>query len=226
MSDSISARTLQLIDHSLGLTEKGGPGSGHWGHRGRKGKRGGSARSGAGAPAPRSTLSQKDYVTSLPNAQEEAVRDYVEGDYKPINAYLRAGTESDEMDVRAAVKGIDVAMASAPPLTTATLYRGLAKPPAEMGMKVGEVWRDDGFTSTTKSSRYMYEELSGLKTRARIKLPKKIRSDIRGLEIFRMGLRKQRKNEQEILLARGTSFKVVSIEKSGKYTDVVLEVVE
>lgn len=205
--------------------EMGSRRSGNWGHRGRPGKRGGSAR--RGAAAPRSTLSQKDYMTSLPSTQEEAVSDYVISAYKPINAYLRAGTESDQMDVRAAVEGIDAAMDSVPPLTSATLYRAMAVSPAEMGMKVDDIWQDEGFMSTTKSSRYLYTELSDLKTRVRIKLPKKIRADVRGLEIFRMGLRKQRKNEQEILLDRGTSFKVVSInEKGGGYTDVLLEVIE
>jgi len=202
----------------------GGKGSGHWRHAGRKGKRGGSVGRG-GAAAPRSTVSHKDYITSLPSTQEEAVSDYVIGAYKPINAYLRAGTESE--GVRTAVEGIDAAMDSAPPLTSATLYRAMAVSPAEMGMKEGDIWQDEGFMSTTKSSRYIYETLGDLKTRVRIKLPKKVRADVRGLEIFRMGLRKQRKNEQEILLDRGTSFKVVSInEKGGGYTDVLLEVIE
>jgi len=217
------------IDFYVGKSEveKGGPGSGHWGHKGRKGERGGSAPSGAAATtAPRSVSSQKDYVTSLPKSQMQAVRGYVMGDYKDINAHLREGIDSEEMDVRAAIESMDAAMASAPPLKNATLYRAMVKSPDEIGMSVGEVWQDKGFTSTTKSAAYMYKELADLKTRVQIKLPKKVRQSVRGLEVFNMDLPKRQKKEQEILLDRSTSFSIRSIEKAGMYTNVVMEIVE
>jgi len=216
------AKSLQILlediistTKELSLRLKGGPGSGHRGHSGRPGKRGGSV-SGVG----RSTLSPRDYVGALPESQREAVVNYTASGYKEVNKHLRKGTEATD-ETLGIVAELDQVMLSAPPITNATLYRALGSSPEELGMVVGDIYQDDAFVSTTKSSAYMYKELSRLPTRATIKLPKRTRSSVQGIAAHYLS---KKKVEQEILLARGTRFLVKSISKQGKYNHVTLEV--
>lgn len=105
----------------------------------------------------------------------------------------------------------------------------------DMDFKVGEVFTDNGFMSTTASKSFANEFLAGtgkpgaVKNEIEIRIPK----GAKAIEMFskgnrvngdRLGPRSLLRKEKEILVQRGSSFNVISVTSTGRKSNkVVLE---
>lgn len=201
---------------ALVMALKGGPGSGNWGHSGRPGKRGGSA--------PKSSVII-DYKAADPQElnkyyalQErcgteidcEAVRMYTHSGYDVVNMQLRRGNYSKSTyasewrpnEVKELLNSLDKTFKTAPTVPENIIaYRGVAAE-AFAGLKPGDKFIDKGFVSTTLNPDEM---------RPGIKVEMRIPKGTKGIYVEKISAVS---SEMELLLNRGTKFKLVSYESS------------
>jgi hypothetical protein len=147
-------------------------------------------------------------------SQKAAFQAFQDAGYAPINGALREGG-SAKPSVKAAIKEMDSAFKASGGLgESVTVYRGMAASHFD-SVAVGAIVKDKGFACTTtdkKIAAQFAKRANGVSVE--IRLPK-------GAKAMRIGkiTGKNMHNENEVLLGRGTKFKVVS--KSPK--SVVLE---
>jgi hypothetical protein len=147
-------------------------------------------------------------------SQKAAFQAFQDAGYAPINGALREGG-SAKPSVKAAIKEMDSAFKASGGLgESVTVYRGMAASHFD-SVAVGAIVKDKGFACTTtdkKIAAQFAKRANGVSVE--IRLPK-------GAKAMRIGkiTGKNMHNENEVLLSRGTKFKVVS--KSPK--SVVLE---
>lgn len=148
----------------------------------------------------------------LTQAQKKAIRDYTgngHGSYTTFNAYLR-GEGSGTTATKQAVVNIQAAMM---PLQENTLLkRGTGWPPGIASFKsnpqelVGKVFEDKGFVSSSVAGSGGH--FSGQPLQLVIEAPKGTPA------IFVNSISQYKNSENEMLLAAGTSFQVISVEKT------------
>ena len=153
---------------------------------------------------------------NLTKDQQRAVREYSGGRYRDINHTLR-GKDWSYSDTQELTDGLDGAFEHArttEPMTVRRRLKNATELFGQPGERVGKTFVDPGFTSTTEHDEggafFGQDELE-------IKLP----ADTPAL---RLGSLSMNPNEKEILLRRGTRFKVVSDEATPKGRRIALEV--
>ncbi len=169
---------------------------------------------------------QKNYAgwaDSLSKDEYKAVGRYRMNEYREINEALRGGKGEVPAKVKDRVALIDAALdrASTPEDVTAypdmTVHRGLGAD-VVAGMKPGEVFTDQGYISTSLNPEV--GEMYGTAT-MEIRVPK----GSKGAYITAIERRKDTGTEQEFLLPRGTSMRIVSVSDRDGKPHVVAEVV-
>lgn len=163
--------------------------------------------SGNAAPAGEvSTLSQKDYITQLDSADVKALKSYTMSGYKTLNKSLRSGGDLSDED-KSLQDSLDKSLSNAPVVKQKKVYRALYMSPDEMGMAVGDIYQDDGYMSTTKNARVLYELQPP--TRLTVKVP----PGTQGLEAHRISPKK----EEEILFGRGKRLSITNIKYNEEF---------
>lgn len=153
-----------------------------------------------------------EWKGGLTPAESSAITFYQSPGYQLMNGKLRGqdvkAPDADMKRAAAATKGLDSAIAKAPPLTrSTTVHRGFSK--EQFGsLKKGDTITDRGFVSTslTRSGAGMFGG-EGRGMLATITLP--------------AGTRAGAGSVKEIILPRGSSFRVVSAGKSGVALELV-----
>lgn len=210
--------------------------SGKWHTKKSSGLRGKQAAPTSRRPTPKSLQPAPSVIrTPTPPAPAPKFTDEMTegvGEYAEtigVNPYLRDGLYGDPSSpgFNNTIKQMDAAIDLSPPLKhDIDLYRGI---PTEFApkFKVGATIKDQGFTSTTKSRKYAKDFIEdsfgeGSGTRLKIMVPKGTKAldinTVPGREFSRMDWQK------EIVLKRGSSFRVESINPSG--TEVVLSLLK
>ena len=144
----------------------------------------------------------------LSSASVDAISEYQMSNYHEVNSGLRDGKVGREIEPY--VRAIDKGFSAAKPTDRALLvYRGISGDVVK-DLKPGKVIRDRGYTSTTVdgADAKIYGERV-----IKIGIPK-------GSKILAVGQVTGRKAEAEVLLPRGSRFRVIKI--SGKYIEVEL----
>lgn len=166
------------------------------------------------APSPvTATAAPVEYVTgnkahaasslSFTAREIEAFGNYTGAMYKTVNPRLRAG-KSVSSDDKEDLAIMDKAFAKASLSQAVTVYRGLA-PEIASKLTVGSSFKDGGFTSTStdKDIGRMYTNIGGGGSALmEIRVPK-------GAKAISVKSASQFTKENEILLNRGSSFRVV-----------------
>jgi hypothetical protein len=88
------------------------------------------------------------------------------------------------------------------------LYRGVSLTPEQLGLKVGSVYADPGFVSTTASRTLAGKYAKSGGTVFEIYTPA-------GSKALSIGTQAVIKSEQEVLMGPGSTFKVLSIKQRG-----------
>jgi hypothetical protein len=146
-----------------------------------------------------------DYTANLPAAQGIALGNYTGIGYRVINEYLRSGLGSEETlsYTKEHVAALDKAIEGAPPLKESlAVYRGMGGPLAK-AVAAGDEFVDNGFTSTSLSSSKAADfAFTPGEVVARIIVPAGYK-----------GLGTGAGTENEFILARGTKFRVLSVQE-------------
>jgi hypothetical protein len=142
-------------------------------------------------------------------------------DYTQINGYLRGETKRPTKATKQAVDGLDSSLDKSSVPEDTIVYRGLH--PSVLGGKpeslIGKTIQDKGYVSTSLS-RDVSKNFSN-DTIAEIRVPKGAKGG------YMDSVNKpEGQPEYELLLPRNSEFRVVSVEKSGKITNVVMELVQ
>lgn len=157
--------------------------------------------------------------SDLDDKQQKAVYDYTGGRFRDVNEALRtpdtARPYSDTQDI---IDRLDSAFADTPPLDgRVTVQRRVRSPQAmfgEVGSRKGDTFVDNGFVSTTSGQP---DPFFG-EAKVRIRVPK-------GGKILDVKASSNNPRENELLLPRGTRFKVVDDDVDGRGNrTIVLEV--
>lgn len=167
-------------------------------------------------PAPGGTKMDADKL-DLSKDQRFALREYSGGRYRDINHTLR-GKDWTYSDTQKLIDDLDAVFdkgaATTEPMTVRRRVQGAKHMFGEPGERVGKMFTDPGFISTTEhdegSTFFGQDELE-------IRLPT-------GTPAVRLGDTSQNANEREVLLRRGTRFKVQSDKVTPKGRRIVLEV--
>jgi hypothetical protein len=154
------------------------------------------------------------------DAEVKAVLAYTNGnEFYTIQDSLRHGNGSDPN-----IKHIDALIDRSPPTKKAVMVQreiGMAHPGATnpytveqvfgpVGSRVGQIFTDNGYTSTTSGDRFQYSDMHGWaggkhapdgKAALQIKIPK-------GTKAFKPDKHGKYIKEKEVLLPRGSKFKI------------------
>ena len=144
--------------------------------------------------------------TPLTEGQKESLRFYTGTGYEAINVYLRTGEapfgyEAAELDKH--IKNLDAAIAAQANLPKEPVYRGIDgdAPKSILDLKVGDKFKQDGFSSTTKDTKTADEFTNGNGIALKILNPEAAK----GVDA------KNAYESSEILLQRGLNFEVVEV---------------
>lgn len=166
------------------------------------------------------------WASSLSEAEIAAFKDYKNYAHAGINSALRNGTELSSEQL-AAVKEMDAAFERLPPTEEAqTVYRGMQIPSdhiintaSDFGRKpeglVGAVITDNGFVSTSTSQEYA----NGWRS-SNVFVTIDVPPGSKAASLARFEL-DGKLSESEVLLPRGTKFKVIDIKDITQEHDVV-----
>jgi hypothetical protein len=153
-------------------------------------------------PGPGKAPGQADLKWS--SAQSKAITDYTGGQYRDVNGALRRREQPDS-SAQEIIERLDEVFAETPPLTgPITVRRNVGRPEAmfgEIGSKVDREFVDDGFVSTTSGETptlFGHHELV-------ITVP----AGFKALDVKAVS---DEPDEDEVLLPRGTVFRVLSDE--------------
>jgi len=239
---------------TLRIEEKGGAGSGHWGHAGRPSKRGGSLpgsvamsrHTGKDAAMRRmlakgyndAALTNDEYdatkycerwreKVTLNSSEHETVNEYTMSAYREMNGYLRHGAESrhviDTYRARERIAEMDSVMEkSAAPenliVVRETSLRTIG------ALNVGDEFIDKGYMSTTVRQDVLDDATYGTygpdtpRARMYIAVPK-------GYPSFAPDGVSEYESEAEVILNRGSRFRVTGIETIFNQSTIYAEVV-
>lgn len=148
----------------------------------------------------------------LPNYDKKATRAYISGSYQQINGYNRHGPESQLPQDREILKQrsetLDSMIKSAPPLKhDIEVERGVSGADdvfGPLGSRTGKVFIDKGFTSTSTDPNAKYTFTRKVdRAHIKIRIPA-------GSHVLRMEAKPGDDSEKEILLNRGSRFRVIS----------------
>lgn len=154
-----------------------------------------------------------ELATSLNSEEKGVVRSYTDGGYKNVNQLLRHGKKLHE-HLAVFAKQMDKAIAKSVLVKNTKLYRGLSGSVSSIlgeDPHVGDVIMDNGFMSTSKSP---YGSFGGY-MKLEINMPK-------GAHALDVQAYSQHPFEKEVVLPRGSMFKIKGISKQADST--VLEV--
>lgn len=209
---------------------KGGSGSGNFGHVGRPGHVGGSATNG-GEISFSVNFKEGDseqlirHYDLLSKCGQEidchALKSYTSMAYGVVNTYLRHGTYQDtvysevpQSRVDEIVKGIDKSFNNAPKVPgDLKVFRGMDSSLLS-SLQEGDIFKDDGFISTSIDKEKVVS--GGF---IEIHVPK----GSKGIYLEQIS---EVKRERELLLDRGSRFRVLSNElKPNRFGDMIRNVV-
>jgi len=145
-------------------------------------------------------------ILRLPRDQREVIGDYTGSLYREMNSGLRSGAALPaQMQTR--VVSLDAAIAGSSIPEDLIAYRGLSA--SADRFKVGTVYRDNGFGSWTgeRSTGAAYAARAGVPEQTLMRM--QMRKGERALYIGDFG----GAFEQEILLPRGSTYRVLSVEE-------------
>jgi len=149
----------------------------------------------------------------LDDAQKQAIKEYTGSMYLSVNPALRKGKPVPAED-RKEMKLVDEAFSKAKTTEPLEVYRGIGPSDADMfaNLKVGEIFQDKGFVSTSTDKDTADNFSRGeTPTMMQIQVPKGSKAiSVDSMSVFQKGGHAKR-SENEILLNRGGSFKVLSI---------------
>ena len=150
----------------------------------------------------------KKWVQGLTKTERAALRGYSGNDYVDISKHLRTGKSVGNLKLDQ-IKNIDKAIKKAVTPDDVVVYRGIkAKRFSYFKKAKNKVIVDKGFVSTTldREKAYSFTDLFGTKQAyCRIKVPKGTNAGYLGTSPF------LHPREAELLLSRGTKFKVTGI---------------
>jgi hypothetical protein len=164
----------------------------------------------------------RNYKESLTPAELKAIEDYQGENYKGINSTLRRG-ETPGPVIAKRIQGLDSAVSKGVLAADKTLYRsgnGWGNP----GEMIGKTFTDHGFVSTSEGttlpSRMAASRKDGVF--ARIKAPAGASVGYLGKVFNAQSTSKYgRVKENEILLPRGSTFKVTAARRNSEGTWIV-----
>ena len=153
----------------------------------------------------------------LDQSHKDAIKEYTGNMYTTVNQALRKGKPVPAAD-RKEMKLVDEAFSKAKTTEPMEVYRGIGPMDADRfaGLKVGDTFEDKAFvsTSTDKDTADNFSRGDN-PTIMHIQVPKGSKAiSVDSMSVFRKGGHATR-SENEILLNRGGTFKVLSI-KPGK----------
>jgi peptidoglycan hydrolase-like protein with peptidoglycan-binding domain/GNAT superfamily N-acetyltransferase len=169
---------------------------------------------------PKSGVSNAEDM-DLDRDQRRAIREYSGGRYRDINHTLR-GKDWTYSDTQELIDGLDSVFEAGAktdrPMSVKRRVMGARLFLGEPGSKVGKTFTDPAFVSTTEMADM--KKIAGVfgHDEIDIHLPE-------GTPALRLGKLSNNSHEQEILLKRGTRFKVLSDEQTPEGRRVKLEVV-
>lgn len=161
---------------------------------------------GKDTPSPAKTLSEQPGASALNLTPEEkvAIKSYTGDGYRAMNKALRTGNSTDVINAK--INNLDKAFLKTPELDhTITTYRGIDDSAAEklmgpVGSSVGKTFVDPGYGSTATYP----DKAFGYQTRISVTIPP-------GAHVLRPdGQGTFGDKESELLLPRGSKFKVMS----------------
>jgi GNAT superfamily N-acetyltransferase len=171
-------------------------------------------------PESKTGVSNADEM-DLDRDQRKAVREYSGGRYRDVNYTLR-GKDWTYSDTQEIIDGLDAVFDKGAkvdrPMTVKRRVMGARLMLGEPGEKVGKTFTDPAFVSTTELADM--KNIQGVfgHDEFEIHLPE-------GTPAFRMGKLSKNTHEKEILLKRGTKFKVLSDKQTPQGRRIKLEVV-
>jgi hypothetical protein len=150
----------------------------------------------------------------LTQLQKNAISEYTGAAYGPINKLLRAGANPHTSPYYNVIKALDSALASTVSPFDVTLYRSGTRK-FDLKTQVGSIITDLGFVSTSTDLAFAKSWNAGVFMEIRCR---------KGSRAAYVYLHSSHKNEREVMLPRGSQFRVVSVEKQlGAKPHVVLE---
>ncbi len=159
-----------------------------------------------------------DWANGLSKDEFKSVGRYMSHEYREVNSGLRSNNGKPPAAIKESVANIDRALSRSKVPEDVTVFRGVGADVAAQ-MKPGATFKDQGFTSTSLNSAV--GEHYGTAS-MEIRVPKGSQG------AYVQTLLKNPKNpgtEQELLLPRGQSFKVVRVEQRGGKPHIVAELV-
>lgn len=154
------------------------------------------------------------WYNGLTQLQKNAISEYTGSAYGPINKLLRAGQSVEGSHYKHVILNLDAALASVVIPFDVTLYRSGTRK-FDLKTPVGSVITDLGFVSTSTDLAFAKGWNAGVFMEIRC------RKGSRGGYVY---LHSSHKTEREVMLPRGSRFRVISVEKQpGQKPHVVLE---
>lgn len=177
--------------------------------------------------AAKGKAAHKAASVDLDSNQVDAIKEYTGNMYLTVNPKLRAGKPVSKADAKE-LKLIDDAFAKAKTTEDIEVYRGISGDAMKhyQHLKPGDSFKDSAFvsTSTDKDTADNFSRGDG-KAIMQVRVPKGSKAiSVDSLSVFKKGGNVTR-SENEILLDRNSSFKVVSI-KPGKHGGPATIIVE
>lgn len=168
-------------------------------------------------PAKGKTAHKAATPEGLDEAHKQAIKEYTGSMYLSVNQALRKGKPIPAED-RKEMKLVDEAFSKAKTTEPLEVYRGIGPTDADMfaNLKVGDSYQDKGFVSTSTDVDTADNFSRGENpTILHVQVPKGSKAiSVDSMSVFKQGGHAAR-SENEILLNRGASYKVLSI-KPGK----------
>lgn len=137
-----------------------------------------------------------------------------------MNNHLRGKDKNPTLDTRNAIRNVDAALNKGTVSEDTIAFRGL---PAEMtkDLKPGDVFTDNGFVSTSLDRK---AALKFNKNTTEIRVPKGSKGGLMDSVRTKADLiRLDQKSEHELLLPRGSKFRVLSNSKDGPIMELINE---
>jgi len=174
----------------------------------------------ANKPESKKEKLDKDLGFDFTSEEKSAFQNYSGAMFRSMNTRLRMG-KSVASDDKKDLKLMDQAFARAKPISASTVYRGCGGD-LFSGMSVGDIFEDKAFFSTTISQSAASNFVRGDNA---ILLIIKLGGNAKAIPMW--GISQFGKSEKEVLLNRGTKFKITDIKKArrGSVGKVYLEVV-
>lgn len=184
---------------------------------------GGGGGSGGGGGGVATKEAPKPTSRDFNSSETQAIREYVATSTE-INEFLRdkyiTANQNIINDFKAQVAALDSAVTASGPLEAMTVYRATRFAPLtkilESGNFVGQTFSDKGFISTSKGGFLPYfQSMSTVDIRIRVP------GGSRGIKTGSLN-----RGEREIILDRGSSFKITGASKSGGKWSVDVQLIQ